>query len=75
MKGILSRLEVLERGHLVDHVVVLASDPDGNTQKMTVDELLQSDSFGFVRVASGSSLKDLDTLLNAVHQQAQKQMG
>lgn len=70
MKNILTRLEVLERGQRGDPLVVWAVDEAGNQAKMSVSALLRSDTFAFLRVASGSSLSDLDRLLKAVHTRA-----
>lgn len=67
---IIARLAALEARNRKDPLVVLASDPEGNTQKMTVEELLQSDGFGFVRVIGGSSLHDLDKILSVYHERA-----
>lgn len=69
MKGALSRLMALEHSCLQDPLILLCEDDDGNKVKMTVQEMLDSGR-GFVRVASGSSLKDLDKLLAAYHDQA-----
>ena len=70
MKSFLARLAALEASRRQDPLVLLVDDGAGNQRKMTVSEMLQSDNFGFVRVASGSSLKDLDRLLMAYHDQA-----
>lgn len=70
MKSFLARLAALEASSRQDPLVLLVDDGAGNQRKMTVSEMLQSDNFGFVRVASGSSLKDLDRLLTAYHDQA-----
>lgn len=70
MTDILTRLELLEASRRQDPLILLCVDGAGNQKNMTVSEMLQSDYFGFVRVASGSSLKDLDTLLRAFHERA-----
>jgi hypothetical protein len=70
MKDILTRLEILETSRRQDPLILLCVDGEGNQRKMTVSEMLQSNNFGFVRVASGSSLKDLDHLLMAFHERA-----
>ena len=70
MRDILTRLELLEASKRQDPLILLCVDSEGNQKKMSVSEMLQSDNFGFVRVASGSSLKDLDRLLTAYHDQA-----
>ena len=70
MRDILTRIELLEASRRQDPLVLLVDDGAGNQRKMTVSEMLQSDNFGFVRVASGSSLKDLDRLLMAFHERA-----
>lgn len=69
----LEQLEASKRGR--PPLIVWAVDSAGQQSKMTVKKLLQSETFAFVRVCAGENLKDLDALLNAVHQQAQKQMG
>ena len=70
MRDILTRLELLEASRRQDPLILLCVDGTGNQRKMSVSEMLQSDNFGFVRVASGSSLKDLDRLLMAFHERA-----
>jgi hypothetical protein len=70
MRDILTRLELLEASRRQDPLILLCVDGAGNQKNMTVSEMLQSDYFGFVRVASGSSLKDLDRLLMAFHDKA-----
>ena len=70
MKSILSRIELLEASRRQDPLILLCVDGAGNQKNMTVSEMLQSDYFGFARVASGSSLKDLDRLLMAFHDKA-----
>ena len=62
MKSFLARLAALD-------LIVLAEDDDEIMQTMTVQAMLDSGR-GFVRVASGSSLKDLDRLLMAFHERA-----
>lgn len=69
MRDILTRIELLEASRRQDPLLVLCEDDDGNTARMTVKEMLDSGR-GFVRVASGSSLKDLDRLLMAFHERA-----
>lgn len=69
MHNIESRLAALEAGRRSDPLLVLAEDDDGNTTRMTVTEMLNAGR-GFVRVVGGSSLKDLDRLLTAYHDQA-----
>ncbi len=70
MRDILTRLELLETSGRQDPLILLCVDGEGNQRKMSVSEMLQSNNFGFVRVASGSSLKDLDRLLMAFHERA-----
>ncbi len=70
MRDILTRLELLEASKRQDPLILLCVDSEGNQKKMSVSEMLQSDNFGFVRVTSGSSLKDLDRLLMAFHERA-----
>ena len=69
MKSILTRIELLEASRRSDPLLVLCEDSNGDTAKMTVSEMLNAGR-GFVRIASGSSLKDLDTLLRAFHDKA-----
>ena len=69
MHNIESRLAALEASSRQDPLIVLAEDDDEIMQTMTVQAMLDSGR-GFVRVASGSSLKDLDRLLMAYHDQA-----
>ena len=70
MKSFLARLAALEASRRQDPLILLCVDGEGNQKKMSVSEMLQSDNFGFVRVTSGSSLKDLDRLLMAFHERA-----
>lgn len=70
MRDVLTRLETLEASRRQDPLILLTVDGAGNQMKMSVSEMLQSDNFGFVRVVSGSSLKDLDRLLMAFHERA-----
>lgn len=72
MRDILTRLELLEASRRQDPLILLCVDGEGNQRKMTVSEMLQSNNFGFVRVTSGSSLKDLDRLLMAFRERALK---
>jgi len=66
MKSALTRLEELEKRHLQDPLIVIAELPDTKElQKMTVAEMLETGS-GFVRVVSGSSLTDLDKILDSI---------
>ena len=69
MRDILTRIELLEASRRQDPLLVLCEDDDGNTVRMTVTEMLNAGR-GFVRVVGGSSLKDLDRLLTAYHDQA-----
>lgn len=49
-----------------DPLIVIAELPDTKElQKMTVAEMLETGS-GFVRVVSGSSLTDLDKILDSI---------
>lgn len=70
MRDIQTRLAILEASRRQDPLILLCVDGEGNQRKMTVSEMLQSNNFGFVRVASGSNLKDLDRLLMAFHERA-----
>lgn len=66
MKSALTRLEELEKRHLQDPLIVIAELPDTNElKKMTVAEMLETGS-GFVKVVSGSSLTDLDKILDSI---------
>lgn len=66
MKSAITRLEELEKRHLQDPLIVIAELPDTHElHKMTVAEMLETGS-GFVRVVSGSSLTDLDKILNSI---------
>lgn len=69
MKSFLARLAALEASRRQDPLIILCEDVDGNTAKMTVQEVLDTGR-GFVRVVSGSRLSDLDKLLAAYHDQA-----
>ena len=70
MKSALTRLEELEKRHLQDPLIVIAELPDTNElKKMTVAEMLETGS-GFVRVVSGSSLTDLDKILDSIAAQS-----
>jgi uncharacterized protein YecT (DUF1311 family) len=68
------RLAVLEASSRKDPLIVWAVDSAGQQSKMTVKKLLQSETFAFVRVCAGGNLKDLDALLNAVYQQARREV-
>lgn len=68
MRNILTRLELLEASRRQDPLILLTVDSEGNQKKMTVSEMVQSDNYGFVRVVSGSSLRDLDKLLSSFHE-------
>lgn len=70
MRDVQTRLAILEASRRQDPLILLCVDGAGNQMKMSVSEMLQSDNFGFVRVVSGSSLKDLDRLLSAFHERA-----
>ena len=69
MKGALSRLTALEHSCLQDPLIVLAEDGEGNTEKMTVTEMLNTGR-GFVKVVRGSRLSDLDKLLSVFRDRA-----
>ena len=69
MHNIESRLTILEASRRQDPLIILCEDVDGNTAKMTVQEMLDSGR-GFVKVVRGSRLSDLDKLLAAYHDQA-----
>ena len=69
MKSFLARLAALEASRRQDPLIILCEDVDGNTAKMTVQEVLDTGR-GFVRVVSASRLSDLDKLLAAYHDQA-----
>lgn len=69
MKSQIARLELLEARRRADPLLVLCEDSNGDTAKMTVAEMFDTGR-EFVRVASGSSLKDLDNLLSAYHEWA-----
>lgn len=70
MKSTLARIEELEKLYSNDPLIVLAELPDSNElQKMTVAEMLERGG-GFVRVVSGSSLKDLDKILETMAKNA-----
>lgn len=70
MKSALTRLEELEKRHLQNPLIVIAELPDTKElQKMTVAEMLETGS-GFVRVVSGSSLTDLDKILDSIAAQS-----
>ena len=69
MKSFLARLAALEASRRQDPLILLCEDDNGNAARMTVTEMLNAGR-GFVRVVGGSSLKDLDRLLTAYHDQA-----
>ena len=69
MKSFLARLAALEASRRQDPLILLCEDDNGNAVRMTVTEMLNAGR-GFVRVVGGSSLKDLDRLLTAYHDQA-----
>ena len=74
MKSFLARLAALEASRRQDPLLVLCEDDDGNTAKMTVQEMLDTGR-GFVRVVSGSRLADLDDLLSVYHEIAISERG
>lgn len=67
---IIARLAALEVRNRKNPLVVWAVDEAGNQAKMSVSALVKSENYAFLRVASGSSLSDLDRLLKAVHTRA-----
>ena len=69
MRDILTRLELLEASRRQDPLILLCEDDNGNTEKMTVQQMLDS-GCGFVKVVRGSRLSDLDMLLAAFHEKA-----
>ena len=70
MKNAVARLEELEKRHLQDPLIVIAELPETNElKKMTVAEMLETGS-GFVKVVSGSSLTDLDKILDSIAAQS-----
>ena len=74
MKSFLARLAALEASRRRDPLIVLAEDDDEIMQTMTVQAMLDSGR-GFVRVASGSRLADLDDLLSVYHEIAISERG
>ena len=74
MKSFLARLAALEASRRQDPLIILCEDVDGNTAKMTVQEVLDTGR-GFVRVVSGSRLADLDDLLSVYHEIAISERG
>lgn len=69
MRDILTRLELLEASRRQDPLILLCEDDNGNTEKMTVQQMLDSGR-GFVRVVRGSRLSDLDKLLSVFRDRA-----
>ena len=74
MKGtILKRLEDLERLYKQDPLMVLARTDSGEEIKITMRECLEREDTQFMKVIAGSSLQDLDLLLKATHEEAERQ--
>ena len=74
MKGtILKRLEDLERLYKQDPLIVLARTDSGEEIKITMRECLEREDTQFMKVIAGSSLQDLDLLLKATHEEAERQ--
>ena len=66
MNGILKRLDTLERERLIKPITVLAKNRTTGEQKiMGVDEMI-SKNYDFCRAVAGSSLSDLDKILNHI---------
>lgn len=70
MKGILKRLEELEAHYRQEPLLVVARTATGDTLTVTARECLERE-LEFIRVAAGSSLKDLDNLLQAMYEVAE----
>lgn len=65
-----NRLNKLELQYKDDPLIVLAQLKTGETVKITMRELLNTPGAQFIRVISGSSIKDLEMYLEAVRQEA-----
>ena len=65
MNDIEKRLKKLENERLIEPLVVLAATPTGEEKAMPVDEMIEK-GYGFCRVVAGSSLTDLDKILNHI---------
>lgn len=70
MKGILKRLEELEAYYKREPLLVVARTATGDTLTVTARECLER-GLEFVRIAAGNSLKDLDSLLQAMYRTAE----
>lgn len=75
MKGnIVKRLEEIEKLYRDDPLIVLAITDNGEEIKMPMRECLERDDVEFKKVIGGSSLKDLDALLQANREAAFKEL-
>lgn len=70
MKGVLKRLEELETYYRREPMLVVARTDAGDTLTVTARECLER-GLEFIRVAAGNSLKDLDSLLQAMYRSAE----
>ncbi len=72
--SILNRLKVLEEQYKDDPLIVLAITETGEEVKMTMRECLENKNVSFKKVISGKSLKDIELLLKAQKEEAERAM-
>ena len=72
MRDLLKRIEDLEEQYKDEPLIVLAIMPDGEKVAMPARECLEK-KLPYERVVAGSSLKDLDLLLQAIQEEAFRQ--
>ena len=73
-ESIVKRLEKIEELYRDDPLIVIAITDNGEEIKMSMRECLERDDVEFKRVIGGSSLKDLDALLQAHREAAFKEL-
>lgn len=73
-ESIVKRLEKIEELYRDDPLIVIAITDNGEEIKMPMRECLERDDVEFKKVIGGSSLKDLDALLQAHREAAFKEL-
>lgn len=73
-ESIVKRLEKIEELYRDDPLIVLAITDSGEEIKIPMRECLERDDVEFKKVIGGSSLKDLDALLQANREAAFKEL-
>lgn len=73
--SVLKRLDEIEKKYKQDPLIVLARTDSGEELKTTMRECLENENLHFEKVIAGSSLQDLDLLLKAMQEEAEKAEG